>query len=95
MSSARKPAVLVAAAFLSVTLAVAGCGGSSSSPGVAHLSSGKSSSASSEGGGSSPESPASLEQAAVAYAKCMRASGVPNFPIRAPAGDSSSTRVLE
>ena len=42
MSSARKPAVLVAAAFLSVTLAVAGCGGSSSSPGVAHLSSGKS-----------------------------------------------------
>ena len=66
--------------FLSVALALAGCGGSSSS-GVAHLSSGKgASSASSESGGASPESPASLEQAGVAYAKCMRANGVPNFP---------------
>jgi hypothetical protein len=79
-----KPTVLATAAFLSVGLAIAGCGGSSSSPGVAHLSSAKSSakgaSSSSEGGGSSPESPTSPEQAAVAYAKCMRASGVPNFP---------------
>jgi hypothetical protein len=68
------------AALLSVALAVAGCG-SSSSPGVAHLSSGKgASSAGSEGSGSSPGSPASLQQAAVAYAKCMRSNGVPNFP---------------
>jgi hypothetical protein len=71
---------LAAAVLLSVTLALAGCGGSSS-PTVAHISSGKGASpASSEGGGSSPESPASLEQAGVAYAKCMRANGVPNFP---------------
>jgi hypothetical protein len=72
--------VSTTAALLSVALAVAGCG-SSSSPGVAHLSSGKGiSSASSEGSSSSPESPASLQQAAVAYAKCMRSNGVPNFP---------------
>jgi hypothetical protein len=72
--------LLTTAALLSVALALAGCG-SSSSPAVAHLSSGKgASSASSEGSGSSPESPASLQQAAVAYAKCMRSNGVPNFP---------------
>jgi hypothetical protein len=72
--------VLISAALLSVALAVAGCGGSSS-PGVAHLSSTKSvSRATPEGGGASPESPASLQQTMVAYAKCMRASGVPNFP---------------
>ena len=72
--------LLTAAALLSGVLALAGCGGSSSA-GVAHLSSNKGhSSASPEGGGASPESPASLQQAALAYAKCMRASGVPNFP---------------
>jgi hypothetical protein len=72
--------LLVSAALLSVALAVAGCGGSSS-PGVAHLSSAKSvSRAGPEGGGASPESPAGQQQAGVAYAKCMRASGVPSFP---------------
>ncbi len=75
------PAVLLtAAALLSVALALAGCGGSSGS-GVAHLASTRSSgSTSSESGGSSPEGPASLQQAAVAYARCMRSNGVPNFP---------------
>ncbi len=72
--------LLTGAALLGVALAAVGCGGSSSST-VAHLSFGKgASSASSEGGGSSPESPASLQRAATAYAKCMRASGVPSFP---------------
>jgi hypothetical protein len=76
----RRPAVFTAAALLSAALFVAGCGGSSS-PTVARLSSGKSApSASSESSGSSPEGAASLEQAGVAFAKCMRASGVPNFP---------------
>ncbi len=71
---------IAAAALLSVAVAVAGCGGSSS-PSVAHLSTGKGpSSASPEGGGASPESPARLEGAMIAFAKCMRASGVPNFP---------------
>jgi hypothetical protein len=71
---------LTVAALLSVALAVTGCGGSSS-PAVAHLSSTESvSRAIQEGGGASPESPAALQQAAVAYAKCMRANGVPSFP---------------
>jgi hypothetical protein len=64
----------------SVSLMLTGCGGSSS-PGVAHLSSGKgASSASSEGSNSLPESKASPQQAMVTFAKCMRASGVPTFP---------------
>jgi hypothetical protein len=74
--------LLTAATLLSGALALAGCGGGSSSPsGVAHLSSSKGTSSTSlESGGSSPEGPASVEQAAIAYAKCIRASGVPNFP---------------
>ena len=74
--------LLSGAALLSVPLVVAGCGGGSSSPsGVAHLSSSKGASATSpESGGSSPEGPASLQQAMIAFAKCMRSSGVPNFP---------------
>ncbi len=72
--------LFTAAALLSAALTVAGCGGSSS-PGVAHLSSAQGASAArSESGGSAPEGPASLQQAAVAYAKCMRSNGVPNFP---------------
>ncbi|HLM86300.1 MAG TPA: hypothetical protein VK272_08950 [Solirubrobacteraceae bacterium] len=81
MPSARKPAVLTAATLLSVALALAGCGGGSSSPAVAHLSSKKGASSTSSGSGSSsPESPASLQQAMIAFAKCMRSHGVPNFP---------------
>ena len=70
-----------AAALVGVALALAGCGGSSS-PGVAHLSSaqGPSSSSPESRRGSSPEGPASIEQAALVYAKCMRANGVPSFP---------------
>jgi hypothetical protein len=76
----RRARLLTAVALLSVALAVAGCGGSSS-PGVAHLSSKKgASSANSESSGSASESPATLQQAMIAFAKCMRASGVPNFP---------------
>lgn len=72
--------LLAAAAILGVAPALAGCGGSSG-PGVAHLSSTKSASqARPEGGGASSESPASLQQAMIAYAKCMRANGVPDFP---------------
>jgi hypothetical protein len=72
--------LLAPAALVCVALAVAGCGGSSS-PSVAHISSAKgASSASSESGGSPQESRASLQQAMIAFAKCMRASGVPNFP---------------
>jgi hypothetical protein len=67
----------------SAALLVAGCGGGSSNPGVARLSSGTSSagtpnaatSADAIGPGSG-----SPEAAALAFAGCMRANGVPHFP---------------
>lgn len=64
--------VLASAALLT------GCGGGSSDPGVARLSSGTSSTATSDGG-ASPGS-TSPEAAALAFAKCMRSNGLPNFP---------------
>ena len=73
------PAVLAGAVLL-----VAGCGGSSSSPGVAHLGSNTSSSADPGSGGdsSSPESEssASAQQKIIAFSHCMRTHGVPEFP---------------
>jgi hypothetical protein len=65
----------------SVTLLVAGCGGSSS-PGVAHLSSSTSGGSAANTGGKSatPESSASTQQKMVAYSQCMRSHGVPEFP---------------
>ena len=78
-TSARTPTVLAAAGLSASSCSPPGCGGSSS-PSVAHLSSGKAPEpASSEGGGSSPDSTASTEQKMVAFAKCMRSSGVPSF----------------
>jgi hypothetical protein len=71
-------AVLATAAVL-----IAGCGGgSSSSPGVAHLASSTSSGADPASGASSPgsESSASTQQKMVAYSRCMRSHGVPEFP---------------
>jgi hypothetical protein len=62
-------------------LLLAGCGGGSSSPGVAHLSNTSGGSSANTGGGSSaPESSASRQQTMVAYAQCMRTHGVPEFP---------------
>jgi hypothetical protein len=79
---ARSARLLSAAALLGAALAVTGCAGSSSSTGVAHLSSTKNpaSTARSEGSGSSPESTASPQQTGLAFAKCMRSNGLPNFP---------------
>jgi hypothetical protein len=70
-------------AVLAAAVAVAGCGGSSSSPGVAHLASSTSGSADpSSGGSSSPESEssASAQQKIIAFSHCMRTHGVPEFP---------------
>jgi hypothetical protein len=84
-----------AVALLGVGLALAGCGGGSPSSGVAHLSSAKSaSSASSESRGSATEGPEQLQQAAVAYAKCMRANGVPSFPDPNAGGNFHAVRGL-
>ena len=73
---------LSVAVLASAALLVAGCGGSSSSPGVAHISSTTSSSSdpSNVAGSSSPESSASAQQKMVAFSQCMRTHGVPEFP---------------
>jgi hypothetical protein len=74
---------LSAVALASVALAVAGCGGGSANPGVAHLSSGASNVANSNGAtgtGSTGPGSGSPEAAALAFADCMRANGLPNFP---------------
>jgi len=74
-------AAVTAGAVLAIGIAVAGCGGGSSSAGIAHLSSSRAGgSAASGGGSSSPESSASTQQKMVAYAQCMRTHGVPSFP---------------
>ncbi len=79
------------AALASAAVLLAGCGGGSSNSGVARLSSGAptdtavgahSSGGAETGGGSagSGSGPGSLEAAALAFANCMRANGVPKFP---------------
>jgi len=72
--------MLIVAALMSVTPAIAGCGGSAG-PGVAHVSTAEDSpSTNSESGDSPAESTANPQRAGLAYARCMRSSGVPNFP---------------
>ncbi len=79
---------LSAVVLASAALLVAGCGGGSPDPGVARLSSGTSSGGISGGGTSGgTETVAgaagpggSPEAAALAFAGCMRANGVPHFP---------------
>ena len=69
---------LSAVVLASVALSVAGCGEGSANPGVARLSSGTSSAASSNA--STGAGAGSPEAAALAFAGCMRANGLPNFP---------------
>ncbi|HEV7938468.1 MAG TPA: hypothetical protein VGP18_10655 [Solirubrobacteraceae bacterium] len=76
---------LSAVVLASVALSVAGCGGGSVNPGVARLSSGTSSAASSNA--SAGASAGSPEAAALAFAACMRANGLPNFPDPKTGGD--------
>jgi hypothetical protein len=74
--------LLTAAALLSGAL-MTGCGGSSPSPTVARLGSTTTAGSTAAGGGaasSGQSSPSALDSDALAYAKCMRASGVPSFP---------------
>jgi hypothetical protein len=86
-STPRRARLLIAAAIVSAALTLSGCGGGSSSPTVARLSSTSSApSTGPEGNAATPESPASLQQAAVAFSRCMRSSGVPDFPDPSPDG---------
>ena len=74
------------AGLAALALLAAGCGGGTKTPSVAHLGSSASSSRSagsgsaSSGSGASGGSTASPGSQAVAYAACVRAHGVPNFP---------------
>lgn len=68
--------------FASAALLIAGCGGGSAKQGVARLSSGSSKAATSNASGAGAAGPSveSPEAAALAFAGCMRANGLPNFP---------------
>jgi hypothetical protein len=73
----------VAAASAGVIVLLAGCGGGSppSAGGVAHLgANARSSTAAGAAGVAAGSGSGSLEVAALAFAKCMRANGLPNFP---------------
>jgi hypothetical protein len=81
VSKEIKPVNLSLVVLASTALALAGCGGGSSSPGVAHLSSSTPGASPASGGSSSsPESGGSSQQTLVAYSQCMRSHGVPEFP---------------
>jgi hypothetical protein len=75
-------AACLAAALIALGVLVAGCGGSSPSNGVASLGShaSKTSTTSSTAAGSTGGGESSPGSQAVAYAACVRAHGVPNFP---------------
>jgi len=103
----RSPrARLLAAAALVSGILVGGCGGSSGSPTVATVSTSTSSAASTgvattatsstttgDGAASSgPPTQAALQSDELAYAKCMRANGVPNFPDPRGGGGSEIAR---
>jgi hypothetical protein len=65
----------------SAAMLVVGCGGGSSSPGVAHLANVPGGSTANPGGRSStPEGSASTQRKMIAYSQCMRSHGVPEFP---------------
>ncbi|HEY5287187.1 MAG TPA: hypothetical protein VIJ50_08795 [Solirubrobacteraceae bacterium] len=70
-------------ALASAALLIAGCGGCSAKPGVARLSSANSGAATSyaaTGTGATGPGAESPEAAALAFAGCMRAHGLPDFP---------------
>ncbi|HXB64777.1 MAG TPA: hypothetical protein VNV42_07885 [Solirubrobacteraceae bacterium] len=75
--------LLTAAALLSGVL-VAGCGGGSPNPSVARLggatAAGSTAAAAGGAASSGSPSPSALGSDALAFARCMRSNGVPNFP---------------
>lgn len=73
--------ILSLAVLAGTALLTAGCGGSSPSSGVAHLSSSTSTGSDPSGGSSSsPEGGRPSQQQMVAFSQCMRSHGVPEFP---------------
>lgn len=82
MSPPTRYRSLGAALLVSAALLLAGCGGGSSNPGVAHLASGAPAGSGTTGGGQSPspETSAATQQKMIALSRCMRSHGVPEFP---------------
>jgi hypothetical protein len=74
--------LLIAAAVVSAAV-VAGCGGSSPNPTTA---SGGSTGSKSSAASASSSGPSAGAPGALAFARCMRANGVPNFPDPTPGG---------
>jgi hypothetical protein len=69
----RRRALAAAVALITAGLLVAGCGGGAGSPGVAGAGSSSTSAAKPSSGGSS-------KGGALAFSRCMRSHGVPDFP---------------
>ncbi len=72
---------LLAMAALASGILMAGCGGGSSNPPAAATGGARTAPSGVGGGGS-----AQIQQGALAFAKCMRANGVPKFPDPSPGG---------
>jgi hypothetical protein len=90
MAPSRENLGVVVLAVLAALLA--GCGGgSSSNGGVAHLAAGTGSGATTGGGAAGPGS-GSPEAALLAFSKCMRSNGIPNFPDPSGSGGFSFRR---
>lgn len=87
------PTARLLGAALLVGALVAGCGGASPHPTTATTSAGTGTANGTEASSNStsPPSAAQMHQQELAFAKCMRASGVPNFPDPAPGGSGFYT----
>jgi hypothetical protein len=87
---------IAAAGIAAIALLVAGCGGGSPSSDVAHLGSSISASTSSSTPAAASGEGSGVAQArsqAVAYAACMRAHGIANFPEPQVSGNGNEVRV--
>ncbi len=90
------PTALRTVTFAAIALLVAGCGGSSPGSGVAKLGSSTAASTSSSTPSTASGEGSGVEQArsqAVAYAACMRAHGVTNFPEPQVSGNGNEVRI--
>jgi hypothetical protein len=88
-TSSRRARLLALATIVSGAL-MAGCGGGSGSPTGSTVGGASTPALTVAAGGGAttpqPATPAGLNQTALAFSRCMRATGVPNFPDPSPGG---------
>jgi hypothetical protein len=82
----QRPGVSTALVLACLTVLLAGCGGSNSNAGVARLSAPAPSPGGTSGASPSSSGPGAAEAEELAFAKCMRANGLPGFPDPRPGG---------